>query len=371
MRRIYIHELAEWSEGYPGAVKFRYDPEGLMLLFSNLKQKQGHLIGRMSSMGFELRQKAELDILTQTVLKTSLIEGEVLDADDVRSSLAGKLGVDIGGAFKKDRHSDGVVDLMLDATTRCIEPLTSKRLFGWHAGLFPNGMNSQGPITVGTYRDGPIQVVSGAYGRKQTIHFDAPEATRVPGEMKRFLDWFNNDKIEFVIKSAMAHLWFVTIHPFDDGNGRIARAIADMLLAASDGFNQRFYSMTAQIQKNTKEYYDILEATQKGDLDISEWLEWYFNQLILSLDMADKTLVQVIAKHDYWIEHSDKQINARQKKMLNKLLDGFEGHMKRSKYCHFNHVSPATAARDIADLVELGMVVDVGGGRGTHYQLPG
>ena len=368
MRRLYIHELEGWSAGYP---KFSYDPEGLLLLFSDLKQKQGHLIGRMSSMGFELRQRAELDILTQTVLKTSLIEGEVLDADDVRSSLAMKLGVDIGGAYQKDRHSDGIVDMMLDATTRCVEPLTEDRLFGWHTGLFPNGMNSQGPIIVGAYRDGPMQVVSGAYGRRQNVHFEAPEANRVPGEMKRFLAWFNNDKVDLVIKSAMAHLWFVTIHPFDDGNGRIARAIADMLLAESDGFEQRFYSMTAQIQKNTKAYYNILEATQKGNLDITGWLEWYFEQITLSLDKADETLSQIVAKHDYWVKWADQQINPRQKKMLNKLLDGFEGHMKRNKYCHFNSVSPATAARDIAELVDLGMVVEVGGGRSTHYQLPG
>jgi Fic family protein len=328
----------------------------------------------MEGIGFPLQAEAHLQILTLDVLKTSDIEGEVLDPTQVRSSLARRMGLEIGGLVPSDRHVDGMVEMMLDATNRFMEPLTAERLFGWHAALFPTGYSGMQRITVGAWRTsdkGPMQVVSGAMG-KEKVHFEAPESNRLAAEMHAFLAWFeqSTSTLDPLLKSAIAHLWFVTIHPFDDGNGRIARALADLQLARADGSSQRFYSMSAQIRQERKAYYDILEKTQHGTYDITSWLLWYLACLSNALAAADSTLNQVIHKSKVWESLSQTTLNDRQRLMINKILDGFEGKLTTSKWAKITKTSHDTALRDIQYLLEQGVLAkDPAGGRSSGYTL--
>lgn len=363
---IYIHELPEWP-------KFRWDQNLLAERLAAVRHHQGRLIGRMEALGFPLRSEATLENLTQEILKSSEIEGEVLDREQVRSSIARRLGMDIGGLTDANRHVEGVVEMMLDATEKYGEPLTEERLFGWHAAMFPNGRSGMKRIKVGGWRDdksGPMQVVSGPIGRER-VHYEAPPASRLAAEMKAFLDWFNGEAaIDPVLKAAVAHLWFVTVHPFDDGNGRIARAIADMALARSEGTAQRFYSMSAQIRQERNAYYDILESTQKGDLDITSWLEWFLGCLDRAFDGAEATLANVFRKARFWEKHAGAAFNDRQRDILNRLLNGFEGKLTTSKWAQIEKCSQDTALRDIDDLVQRGILrKDPAGGRSTRYSL--
>jgi Fic family protein len=327
----------------------------------------------MEALGFKVREEAVLLTLTEDVLKSSEIEGEMLDADQVRSSVARRLGIDIGGLQPADRHVDGVVEMMLDATQHYQQPLTSERLFGWHASLFPAGRSGMHRITVGAWRDdrsAPMQVVSGPVGRER-VHFEAPPAARLDDEMRRFNEWFNSDtKLEPVLKAALAHLWFVTIHPFDDGNGRIARAIADLSLARSEGSSQRFYSMSAQIRDERAEYYRILEQTQRATMDVTAWMEWFLGCLTRAIEGAHGALTSVMAKSRYWEKLRDVPMNERQRLMIAKLIDGFEGKLTSSKWAALTKSSPDTALRDIQQLVDHGVLVrNAAGGRSTSYSL--
>jgi Fic family protein len=364
----YSHERPDWP-------KFHWDQQPIADQLAAVRHRQGRLIGRMEALGFPLRSEAQLQTLTQDVLKSSEIEGEILDPDQVRSSIARRLGIDIGGLTPADRHVEGVVEMMLDATQKSNEPLTRERLFAWHAAMFPTGRSGMSRISVGAWRDdksGPMQVVSGPVGRER-VHYEAPAASRLDHEMKLFLDWFNeNAGIDPVLKAAIAHLWFVTIHPFDDGNGRIARAIADMSLARSENTPQRFYSMSAQIRVERNAYYDVLEKTQKDDLDITAWLQWFLACLDRAFDGADAILANIFRKARFWEKYASTPLNERQRDMLNRLLDGFEGKLTSSKYAIIEKTSPDTALRDIADLVERGILKkDEGGGRSTSYSLIG
>lgn len=362
----YIHELKNWPT-------FERDAEKIAPLLADVRHRQGRLIGRMEGLGFDLRAEATLQTLTQDVLKSSEIEGEILDYDQVRSSIARRLGMEIGALAPADRHVDGVVEMMLDATQNHQKPLSKKRLFGWHAALFPTGYSGHQKIRVAGWRDSlgdPMQVISGAYG-KERVHFEAPPAKKLEKEMERFLDWFNGkDETDPVLKSAIAHLWFVTIHPFEDGNGRIARAIADMALARSEGSPQRFYSMSAQIRQERKSYYDTLERTQKGDLDITGWVIWFLSCLGHAIDHAEDTLGNVLVKARFWDKHKERSFNERQKLMLTKLLEGFEGKLTSSKWAKIAKCSPDTALRDITALVDYDILMkDDFGGRSTSYSL--
>jgi Fic family protein len=362
----YIHERADWP-------RFRWDHERIAARLVDIRHRQGRLIGRMEGLGFQLRAEAVLNTLTEDVLKSSEIEGETLDRDQVRSSIARRLGLDIGGLTPADRHVEGVVEMMLDATQRYSEPLTGRRLFAWHAALFPTGHSGISKIRVGGWRDdakGPMQVVSGAIG-KERVHYEAPEAGRLRDEMKKFVDWFEKDgSTDLVLKAGVAHLWFVTIHPFDDGNGRIARAIADMVLARSENTPQRFYSMSAQIRQERKTYYEILEATQKGDLDITRWLEWFLECLGRAFERSETILAAVLGKTRFWERFAKVEFNERQRDIVNRLLNGFEGKLTSSKWAKLAKCSHDTALRDIEDLIRKKVLVkDPAGGRSTSYSL--
>jgi Fic family protein len=362
----YIHELSDWP-------KFRWDEGRLAAPLAAARHLQGRLVGQMEALGFRLREEAVLRTLTEDVVKSSEIEGEKLDADQVRSSVARRLGLDVGGLQPADRHVEGVVEMMLDATQHYDQPLTGERLFGWHASLFPIGRSGMHRITVGTWRDdrtAPMQVVSGPVGRER-VHFEAPTADRLEDEMRRFVEWFNGDATtEPVLKAALAHLWFVTIHPFDDGNGRIGRAIADMLLARSEGSSQRFYSMSGQIREERGEYYRILEQTQRATMDVTAWMEWFLACLTRAIGGAQAALAGVIEKARYWEKLRDVPLNDRQRLVINKLLEGFEGNLTTSKWAALTKSSNDTALRDIQQLVERGVLVrNPAGGRSTSYSL--
>src|SRR5436309_8251119 len=350
---MYIHDLKDWP-------RFRWDTDRLTEPLASVRHRQGRLIGRMESLGFKLQQEAVLQTLTADVLKSSEIEGEKLEAEEVRSSIARRLGMDIGALKSADRHVEGVVEMMLDATRHYDQTLTAERLFSWHAALFPTGRSGLTKIRVGAWRDdgaGPMQVVSGPIG-KERVHFVAPAAARLDREMAAFLDWFNRPPdIDEVLKAALSHLWFVTIHPFDDGNGRIARAIADMALARSEKSSQRFYSMSAQIRQEREAYYDILEQTQKDGLDITPWMEWFLGCLGRAIDGAQSTLSAVLAKARFWESITGIAINERQLVVLNRLLDGFDGKLSSSKYAKLAKCSPDIGLRDILSLVERGVLV--------------
>ena len=327
----------------------------------------------MGALGFELRNEANLEVLTLEIIKSTEIEGEILDREQVRSSIAKRLGLEISGLVYSERHVDGIVDLMLDATKNFDKELSKDRLFSWHASLFPTGQSGMYKIITGKWRDdskGPMQVVSGALGREK-IHFQAPPATQLENGMQIFFDWFNLEQnTDLVLKAAIAHLWFVTLHPFEDGNGRIARAISELLLARSDEQSYRFYSMSTQIRKERNAYYDLLEKTQKGSLDITNWLEWFLNCLLRAIENSEKLLEKIIYKHSFWLKHSKVTINDRQRKMLNMLLDDFEGVLNTTKWAKIVKCSPDTALRDIQDLMEKGiMAKSERGGRSTNYEL--
>lgn len=363
---MYIYERKEWPS-------FKWDFAGLSELLTDVRYKQGRLLGCMDALGFQLREEATLATLTRDVLKTSEIEGEKLDTQQVRSSIAKKLGIDIGAASRIDRHVDGIVEILLDATRHHDKPLTEERLFGWHAALFPTGRSGFHRIRVGGWRtkeSGPMQVVSGPYGREK-VHYVAPDYRRLKKEMAAYLKWFNsNQEVDLVIKSALAHFWFVTIHPFDDGNGRIARAMADMLLARSENSCQRFYSMSAQIQHERDQYYQVLENCQKGSLDITAWIDWYLQCLRRAIAASDEILQTVLTKANFWRAHMGESFNERQRMLLNRLLDGFEGKLNSSKWAKIAKCSQDTALRDITDLLERKILrKEESGGRSTSYQL--
>lgn len=362
----YIHEQVNWPN-------FQWDDKELAKPLAAVRHKQGRLIGRMEALGFPLRGEAVLQSLTEEVVKSSEIEGETLDRDQVRSSIARRLGMDIGGLEPVDRHVEGVVEMLMDASEHYNEHLTDERLFAWHAALFPTGRSGMSKITVGGWRadkTGPMQVVSGAIGREH-VHYQAPAANKLKKEMQVFLKWFNSEQgLDPVLKAAVAHLWFVTIHPFEDGNGRIARAIADQALARSEKSAQRFYSMSAQIRKERKAYYDMLEKTQKGNLDITPWLSWFLGCLDRAFDGAETILSAVLAKARFWEGHSESPLNARQRLVINRLLDGFEGKLTSSKWAKLTKCSQDTALRDIDDLLKRNILVkEAAGGRSTSYSL--
>jgi Fic family protein len=366
MRRIYIHDLREWP-------RLEWDRDGLAEPLAAVRLRQGRLIGHMEALGVPLRIEAVLQTLTSDVIKSSEIEGELLDAEQVRSSIARKLGVDIGALKPTDRNVEGVVEMMLDATRNYDEPLTASRLFRWQASLFPSGRSGMRKIKTGRWRDdstGPMQVVSGGL-RHEKVHFEAPAAARLQEETKGFLKWFNaTTPGDAVMKAALAHLWFVTLHPFDDGNGRIARAIADMALARSEGSPQRFYSMSAQIRQERNAYYDMLERTQRGSLDITPWMDWFLGCLGRAIDGAQTMLKSVLEKARFWEKFATAPLNDRQREVVNRLLDGFEGKLTTSKYAKLTGCSQDTALRDILSLVERGMLMQgEAGGRSTSYAL--
>jgi Fic family protein len=362
----YIHELSDWPA-------FRWNQDRLGATLAALRHRQGRLIGHMENLGRHLRAEAVLKTITEDVVKSSEIEGEILDRDQVRSSVARRLGMDIGALAHSDAHVEGVVEMMLDATQKYDVALDAERLFNWHAALFPAGRSGVSRIAVGRWRDdsrGPMQVVSGPLGRER-VHFQAPAAALLQNEIQKFLNWFESDAaVDPVLKAGLAHLWFVTIHPFDDGNGRIARAIADMALARSEQSPQRFYSMSAQIRVERKAYYEVLEATQKSDLDVTLWLEWFFGCLTRAFDGAEEILAAVLSKAQFWEAHSKSALNERQRAMINRLLDGFEGKLTTTKWAALAKCSQDTALRDIDGLIALGILAkDPSGGRSTSYSL--
>lgn len=364
---MYIWAAEDWPE-------WRYDLASLTGLIAEVSRAQGLLFGRLADVGSPLRDEASLAALTEDVTKTSEIEGERLDVASVKSSIARHLGVEIGGLAPADRHVDGIVEMILDATLNCQAAVTPERLFGWHAALFPTGYSGLVRLNVARWRDdatGPMQVVSGPIGR-QRVHFEAPPAEHLDHETRCFLDWLNGATPEpALIKAGLGHLWFVTLHPFDDGNGRIARAIGDLLLARADGSPQRFYSLSAQIQPERKAYYDVLERTQRGSLDVTEWLNWFLSTLKDAVERAHRTLDSVLAKARFWQRFAGVPMNARQIKLLNKLLDGFEGKLTSSKWAAIAKCSADTALRDINELIDAGALrKSAASGRSTSYELP-
>jgi Fic family protein len=361
----YLYQQENWTN-------FSWNDREISTLLAQVRNLQGRLMGRMGALGFALQSEATLSTLTLDVLKSSEIEGERLHREQVRSSIAKRLGIEVAGLAAADRNVDGVVEMMLDATQNYMQPLAKDRLLGWHAALFPTGRSGMHTIEVGRFRTGEMRVVSGAAG-KEKVHYEAPSAAQVNGEMEKFLAWLNASRqvrLDPVVKAAIAHLWFVTIHPFDDGNGRIARAITDMLLARSDESPQRFYSMSAQILKERQKYYAALEKTQHGTADITFWLDWFLDCLKRALISSEQTLQSVLRKDDFWNKYAKISLNDRQHLMLNKLLDGFEGKLKSSKWAKITHCSTDTALRDIKDLMEKGILrQETSGGRSTNYEL--
>lgn len=360
---MFVHQNNNWTD-------FRWDNDKLHSLLAHVRYLQGHLLGRMEHLGFQLREEAMLSTLTLDVLKSSEIEGEMLNKEQVRSSIARRLRLQVSGLVNSSRNVDGVVEMMLDATQNYAQSVNRERLFGWHAALFPTGYSGMYKIEVGKYRSGDMQVISGAMG-KEKVHYEAPKAELVEAEMNQFLKWMNKDtEMDPVLKAAIVHFWFVTIHPFDDGNGRVARAITDMQLARSDGSSQRFYSMSNQILAERKKYYEILEKTQRGNGDITEWLEWFLSCLKGALENSGNVLESVLMKARFWEQHSQTQLNDRQQLMLNKLLDGFDGKLTSSKWAKMSKCSQDTAIRDIQNLIDKGMLrKELQGGRSTNYEL--
>ncbi len=359
----YIHQRALWPD-------FQWDQNSLHPLLTKVHHRMGRLLGRMESLGFSLQAEATLQALTLEVVKSSEIEGELLDVAQVRSSLARRLGIDVAGLVPSDRNVEGIVEMMLDATQHYNLKLDEARLFSWHAALFPTGRNGMHKIDVGKWRNHPMEVVSGPMG-KEKIHFEAPGTEVLDDEMNKFLTWFNSSiNIDPIVKAAISHFWFVTVHPFDDGNGRIARAIADMQLSRADGTSQRFYSMSAQIRKERNAYYDALEETQKSDLNITAWIEWFLKCLDRALLSTDETVTSVFKKSKFWEAHGGALLNGRQKLMVNKLLDGFEGNLNSSKWAKIAKCSQDSALRDIQDLINKGILEkQPSGGRSTSYIL--
>ncbi|WP_421919642.1 Fic family protein [Marinifilum sp.] len=363
---FYIHNRDNWTD-------FNWNDKKVLLKLSETRNLQGKLLGRMESLGFDLQNEAILNTLTLEIVKSSEIEGEILETEQVRSSIARRLGIDIAGAIESERHIDGIVEMMLDATQRYDLPLTKERLFGWHSALFPTGWSNMFKITVADWRKdikGSMQVVSGPLGREK-VHFEAPAAERIDSEMEKLLDWIETEKeVDPVLKASISHLWFVTIHPFEDGNGRITRAITEMILARSDNSVKRFYSMSAQIRVERKQYYEVLERTQKGDSDISEWILWFLECLQEAINSTYEVLQIVLQKAEFWKTHSSTILNERQQKMINRLLDGFTGKLTTTKWGKICKCSQDTALRDIQDLIKKDILQkEPSGGRSTNYQL--
>jgi Fic family protein len=364
---MFIHQKRRWPH-------FEWDHETLLEQLARVRFKQGRIVGTMETMGFQLKNETTLRTLTLEILKSNEIEGGSLDDQQVKSSIARKLGMDMENAVPADRNVEGVVDMMMDATSNYEAPLDKERLFGWQASLFPGGRSGMDHVTTGKWRDNPdddpMQVVSGPMGKEQ-VHFQAPKAERLEAEMDGFLEWFNGEEaIDPVLKAGVAHFWFVTVHPFDDGNGRIARALTEMQLARADGSMQRFYSMSDQIRKEREDYYKVLERSQKSDLNITDWLTWFLECLERTLDSAEEGLNGVLKKARFWDKAAETPLNERQKQMLNKLLDDFEGKLTSSKWAKMNDCSQDTASRDIKDLMEKGLLkLGDAGGRSTHYLL--
>jgi Fic family protein len=363
---MYLWEQGEWPD-------MGWDEKRLSKLLATVSHEQGRLQGKMETLGFDLRNEAHLQTLTEDVIKSSEIEGQKLERDQVRSSIARRLGMDVGGLVPTDRNVEGIVEIMLDATGKFDEPLDEDRLLAWHAALFPTGRSGMTIINAGAWRNdatGPMQVISGPVGREK-VHYEAPPAARITDEMAQFLEWFRNPgDIHPILVSGLAHLWFVTIHPFDDGNGRIARAIADMALARSEESRQRYYSMSSQIRAERKNYYNVLEWTQKGDMDITRWQEWFLECLLRAIERSKETLKTVMRKAHFWDRFAKEPLNDRQIKVINKLLDGFEGKLTSSKWAKIAKCSQDTATRDINDLIERGALQkDSGGGRSTSYSI--
>ena len=331
---------------------------------------QGKIIGQMKSLGFSAKEETTLNVLTLDVVKSSEIEGELLNYEQVRSSIARRLGINTAGLIPSSRHIEGVVEMMLDATQRFTLPLTEKRLFGWHATLFPTGYSGPYLIEVGQYRKGEMQVVSGAM-RKEKVHYKAVKPELVKTEMDKFLDWFNNDnRLDPVLKAAIAHFWFIIIHPFDDGNGRIGRAITDMLLARAEGSGERYYSMSSQILTERKRYYEVLQKVQHSSGDITEWLDWFLHCLKNAMLATEKTTQKILSKAEFWKLHEHTPINERQRLILNRLLDNFEGKLQTSKWAKITKSSTDTALRDVKDLIEKGILKQTDEkGRNTNYEL--
>lgn len=365
MSYLYIYQFKDWPH-------FQWDKEAITEILAAVRFRQGKLLGSMESLGFNLQDEATLETLTLDVIKSSEIEGEILNHGQVRSSIARRLGIEIAGLIPADRNVEGIVEMMLDATQRYAKPLTTDRLFGWQASMFPTGFSGIYKIVVGNWRnnakDDPMQVISGGMGREK-VHFQAPDADKLDAEMNQFINWFNSESTtDPIIKAAIAHLWFVTIHPFDDGNGRIARAITDMLLSRADETPRRFYSMSAQIRTERTAYYDMLERTQKGSTDITEWIVWFITCLSRALNATEHTLASVIKKAKFWNHPTTKDLNDRQKLMLNKLLDGFDGKFTSSKWGKIAKCSHDTAIRDIQNLIDRNILINDGsGGRSTGY----
>lgn len=369
---IYIHQFKNWAD-------FQWNEQDFISLLSEVRNLQGKLMGKVELLGFELKDEANLETLIQDVVQSSEIEGEILNPEQVRWSIATRLGLEDSGLQHSDRHIDGVVEMMLDATQNNDKTLSDERLFGWNAALFPTGRSGMYKIEVAKWRSGDMQIVSGGMGR-EIVHYEAPKAELLEQEMKQFIDWFNEktpspkeragERLDPILKASIAHLWFVTLHPFDDGNGRIARAITDMQLSKADGVNQRFYSMSAQIKNERKSYYKILEHTQKDDLDITEWIVWFLECLKNAILSSNTIIDKVVKKHQFWARNAGLISNERQQKMLNKLMDNFEGNLTTSKWAKITKSSQDTALRDIADLVNKGILVKANsGGRSTHYEL--
>lgn len=366
MRRIYIHEQPNWPH-------LHWRVEDLADQLADTRHRQGRLLGRMAHLGFAPRREALIAALTEEVVKTSEIEGEILGAELVRSSIARRLGLDVGGLDHNDRKVEGAVEMLLDATERYDQPLTVERLCRWQSALFPTGRSGMQHITVGRWRQdttGPMQVVSGPIGRER-VHFEAPAAARIDGEMAAFLDWFNSTaNTDPVIKAGLAHLWFVTIHPFEDGNGRVARAISEMSLARADGTSQRFYSVSSQIRQERRDYYNTLERTQKGSTDVTRWLAWFLYCVRAAIDSAEATYAAVTVKERFWSSVAEIPVNDRQRRMINRLIDGFEGKLTTKKWAQITKCSHDTALRDINELISNGVLSrSKAGGRSTSYDL--
>ncbi len=359
---MYIYERKDWP-------KFTWNAEAISTLLGKVRHRQGRILGQMQGLGFDLQDETMLNALTLDVIKSSEIEGEMLNHEQVRSSLARRLGIDIAGAVHAERNVEGIVDMMLDATQKYNTPLTADRLYNWHGALFPTGRSGLYKIKTAAWRDDVMQVTSGAMGREM-VHFEAPAPAKVPSEMHTFLDWFEQEQnLDPVLKASIAHLWFVTIHPFDDGNGRITRAITDLQLARADQSKKRFYSMSAQIQAERNKYYDILERTQKSDLNITDWLAWFLDCLLLSMDQTDETISKTLVRARFWENNRELELNIRQQKIISMLLNDFFGKLQVSKYATITKTSADTALRDLQDLVKKGVLEIEGSGRGTSYRL--
>ena len=359
----YIYEHKNWTA-------FTWNNASIDKIFGEVRLMQGKIIGRMNALGFTAKEEATLTALTLDVVKSSEIEGELLNYEQVRSSIARRLGINSAGLVKGSRNIDGVVEMMLDATQRFSLPLTEERLFGWHAALFPTGYSGPYKIEAGKYRTKAMQVVSGAMG-KEKVHYEAIKPECVKTEMDKFLNWFNNDNSQDPeIKAAIAHFWFIIIHPFDDGNGRIGRAISDMLLARAEGSGERFYSMSSQILEERKAYYAVLQKVQHSTSDISDWLYWFLHCLKNAMLATENTTQNILRKAEFWKLHEKTAINERQRKILNMLFENFDGKLQTSKWAKITKTSTDTALRDIKDLVEKGILQQSNeGGRSVNYEL--